>query len=205
MSGSIWLYGNTIKNWTQGAEHSSAAKTRGRFSLRIPHCSICRSSWRTQNLCLLIGGMQVTIGFELCGSIQILPCQLLKMYRLFMHLDEASSVCLLYYGADLSWYLSDFLPEVYISLSLSDHMEAQLSVRIELAKCISNPACAANVACLQTCNNRPDETECQVIYLFWFIILRQRYSLLMREETIDFVSKFCAYFRLNAGIFLKTV
>ncbi|KAF7825954.1 violaxanthin de-epoxidase, chloroplastic isoform X1 [Senna tora] len=34
--------------------------------------------------------------------------------------------------------------------------------RIELAKCISNPSCAANIACLQTCNNRPDETECQI-------------------------------------------
>ncbi|KAJ4851295.1 Violaxanthin de-epoxidase, chloroplastic [Turnera subulata] len=34
--------------------------------------------------------------------------------------------------------------------------------RIELAKCIANPACAANIACLQTCNNRPDETECQI-------------------------------------------
>lgn len=34
--------------------------------------------------------------------------------------------------------------------------------RFELAKCIANPACAANVACLQTCNNRPDETECQI-------------------------------------------
>ncbi|XP_038890493.1 violaxanthin de-epoxidase, chloroplastic [Benincasa hispida] len=34
--------------------------------------------------------------------------------------------------------------------------------RLELAKCISNPLCAANVACLQTCNNRPDETECQI-------------------------------------------
>ncbi|KAL3523398.1 hypothetical protein ACH5RR_016232 [Cinchona calisaya] len=34
--------------------------------------------------------------------------------------------------------------------------------RIELATCISNPSCAANVACLQTCNNRPDETECQI-------------------------------------------
>lgn len=39
-------------------------------------------------------------------------------------------------------------------------------VRLELAKCIANPACAANVACLQTCNNRPDETECQVGSLF---------------------------------------
>uniref|UniRef100_A0A0D9W425 VDE lipocalin domain-containing protein n=1 Tax=Leersia perrieri TaxID=77586 RepID=A0A0D9W425_9ORYZ len=34
--------------------------------------------------------------------------------------------------------------------------------RIELAKCIANPSCAANVACLNTCNNRPDETECQI-------------------------------------------
>ncbi|CAI0433848.1 unnamed protein product [Linum tenue] len=34
--------------------------------------------------------------------------------------------------------------------------------RPEFAKCISNPSCAANIACLQTCNNRPDETECQI-------------------------------------------
>ncbi|CAH9116194.1 unnamed protein product [Cuscuta europaea] len=34
--------------------------------------------------------------------------------------------------------------------------------RSELAKCISNPLCAANITCLQTCNNRPDETECQI-------------------------------------------
>ncbi|CAK9875021.1 unnamed protein product [Sphagnum jensenii] len=34
--------------------------------------------------------------------------------------------------------------------------------RLELAKCIENPQCAANVACLQTCNGRPDETECQI-------------------------------------------
>ncbi|MCO5556659.1 hypothetical protein L7F22_010210 [Adiantum nelumboides] len=35
--------------------------------------------------------------------------------------------------------------------------------RVELARCIADPACAANVACLQTCNNKPDETECQVV------------------------------------------
>uniref|UniRef100_A0A5B7BTH7 Putative violaxanthin de-epoxidase n=1 Tax=Davidia involucrata TaxID=16924 RepID=A0A5B7BTH7_DAVIN len=34
--------------------------------------------------------------------------------------------------------------------------------RLELAKCIANPSCIANIACLQTCNNRPDETECQI-------------------------------------------
>ncbi|XP_051121830.1 violaxanthin de-epoxidase, chloroplastic-like [Andrographis paniculata] len=34
--------------------------------------------------------------------------------------------------------------------------------RLELAKCAANPSCAANIACLQTCNDRPDETECQI-------------------------------------------
>lgn len=34
--------------------------------------------------------------------------------------------------------------------------------RVELARCIADPLCAANVACLQSCNNRPDETECQI-------------------------------------------
>ncbi|KAI5058406.1 hypothetical protein GOP47_0026576 [Adiantum capillus-veneris] len=34
--------------------------------------------------------------------------------------------------------------------------------RVELARCIADPKCAANVACLQTCNNKPDETECQI-------------------------------------------
>lgn len=41
---------------------------------------------------------------------------------------------------------------------------ASIHARVELAKCIGNPACAANVACLQTCNDRPDETECQVSF-----------------------------------------
>jgi len=30
------------------------------------------------------------------------------------------------------------------------------------AKCITNPGCLANVVCINTCNNRPDETECQI-------------------------------------------
>ncbi|GBG59530.1 hypothetical protein CBR_g38554 [Chara braunii] len=34
--------------------------------------------------------------------------------------------------------------------------------RLELAECIADPKCAANVACLNSCNNRPDETECQI-------------------------------------------
>lgn len=32
----------------------------------------------------------------------------------------------------------------------------------QLAECLENPSCAANIACLNTCNGRPDETECQV-------------------------------------------
>eukprot|EP00897_Mesotaenium_endlicherianum_P003199 jgi/Mesen1/2907/ME000175S02063 len=34
--------------------------------------------------------------------------------------------------------------------------------RGELFECLEDPKCAANVACLNTCNNRPDETECQI-------------------------------------------
>eukprot|EP00899_Mesostigma_viride_P014074 jgi/Mesvir1/22668/Mv14099-RA.2 len=34
--------------------------------------------------------------------------------------------------------------------------------RAELARCVADPGCAANLACLNTCNNRPDETECQL-------------------------------------------
>ncbi len=33
---------------------------------------------------------------------------------------------------------------------------------LPLGKCIVNPNCLANVICINTCNNRPDETECQI-------------------------------------------
>lgn len=32
----------------------------------------------------------------------------------------------------------------------------------ELAACVLNPKCLANVICLNTCNDRPDEAECQI-------------------------------------------
>lgn len=37
------------------------------------------------------------------------------------------------------------------------------SCQKELTQCILNPKCFANVICLNTCNNRPDESECQVL------------------------------------------
>lgn len=33
---------------------------------------------------------------------------------------------------------------------------------VPLAKCIINPKCLANVVCINTCNGRPDEIECQI-------------------------------------------
>uniref|UniRef100_A0A7S2SKA3 VDE lipocalin domain-containing protein n=1 Tax=Rhizochromulina marina TaxID=1034831 RepID=A0A7S2SKA3_9STRA len=36
------------------------------------------------------------------------------------------------------------------------------SCQLELAKCVSNPKCLANLACIQTCNGRPDESACQI-------------------------------------------
>ena len=34
--------------------------------------------------------------------------------------------------------------------------------QVPLAKCIANPKCLANVVCINTCNGRPDEIDCQI-------------------------------------------
>eukprot|EP00522_Entomoneis_paludosa_P000638 CAMPEP_0172473304 /NCGR_PEP_ID=MMETSP1065-20121228/68785_1 /TAXON_ID=265537 /ORGANISM="Amphiprora paludosa, Strain CCMP125" /LENGTH=421 /DNA_ID=CAMNT_0013231475 /DNA_START=276 /DNA_END=1541 /DNA_ORIENTATION=- len=34
--------------------------------------------------------------------------------------------------------------------------------QVPLAKCIANPRCLANVVCINTCNGRPDEIDCQI-------------------------------------------
>ena len=36
------------------------------------------------------------------------------------------------------------------------------SCKVELAKCVTNPGCAANLVCIQTCNGKPDESACQI-------------------------------------------
>ena len=36
------------------------------------------------------------------------------------------------------------------------------SCQAELAECITNPKCLANVICLNTCNGKKDEAECQI-------------------------------------------
>jgi violaxanthin de-epoxidase len=33
---------------------------------------------------------------------------------------------------------------------------------VQLAKCVASPKCLANVVCINTCNGRPDEIECQI-------------------------------------------
>ena len=34
--------------------------------------------------------------------------------------------------------------------------------RLPLARCIADPTCLANLGCIQTCTDRPDEAECQI-------------------------------------------
>jgi len=34
--------------------------------------------------------------------------------------------------------------------------------QLPLAKCVTNPTCAANLLCIQTCTNRADEAQCQI-------------------------------------------
>lgn len=55
-----------------------------------------------------------------------------------------------------------FIPSVDAADTLKTCACLLKECRVELAKCIANPSCAANIACLQTCNDRPDETECQI-------------------------------------------
>ncbi|KAL1313221.1 hypothetical protein AAHE18_16G097000 [Arachis hypogaea] len=61
----------------------------------------------------------------------------------------------------LAWFLV-IVPSVDAVDALKTCTCLLKECRIELVRCLSNPSCAANVACLQTCNNRPDETECQI-------------------------------------------
>ena len=34
--------------------------------------------------------------------------------------------------------------------------------QLPLARCVASPKCLANLVCINTCSNRPDETECQI-------------------------------------------
>jgi len=34
--------------------------------------------------------------------------------------------------------------------------------KLPLARCVTDPTCAANLLCIQTCNDRPDEADCQI-------------------------------------------
>lgn len=61
----------------------------------------------------------------------------------------------------LLWILL-FNPPVYAADALRTCACLLKECRVEFVQCIGNPACAANIACLQSCNDRPDETECQI-------------------------------------------
>ena len=34
--------------------------------------------------------------------------------------------------------------------------------KLPLARCVTDPTCAANLLCIQTCNDRADEGDCQI-------------------------------------------
>lgn len=77
-------------------------------------------------------------------------------------------------------------------------------LRVELAKCIANPSCAANVACLQTCNDRPDETECQVSPFLFFSSCWACIITYAENYLFDFALALISC-RLNVGTCLRTV
>ena len=62
----------------------------------------------------------------------------------------------------LSFSLPAFPPEAIAADTVKVGKCLLQSCQKELAQCILNPKCLANVICLNTCNGRKDEAECQI-------------------------------------------
>ncbi|KAG6735425.1 hypothetical protein POTOM_061969 [Populus tomentosa] len=93
------------------------------------------------------------------GAVLALPDQDLQVMTDFI--GYISVICLnVVYGGVLLCNSKDTLANEWVHFDPSSlSFTYQLVIaRLELA----NPSCAANVACLHACNNRPDETECQI-------------------------------------------
>ncbi|KAH7444891.1 hypothetical protein KP509_02G096200 [Ceratopteris richardii] len=94
-----------------------------------------------------------------------------KSLRVTASFDGAESSASKWTVPALRSLLASFLVGLQLSTASSSEAVDALKTctcllkecRVELARCIADPKCAANIACLQTCNNRPDETECQVV------------------------------------------
>ncbi|WMV25875.1 hypothetical protein MTR67_019260 [Solanum verrucosum] len=100
---------------------------------------------------------------KICSRRQLIPTYLQKSPRMRCGLDSREDAALMVWKKWGQAIVTLFILSV---ASKTDALKTCTCLlkecRIELAKCIANPACAANVACLQTSNNRPDETECQI-------------------------------------------
>merc|ERR1712166_3499 len=63
------------------------------------------------------------------------------------------------YGGAVVYTKAAAFPKEYVP----EVSEALLkSCQLPLAKCVTNPTCAANLLCIQTCTNRADESVCQI-------------------------------------------
>ncbi|KAG9447909.1 hypothetical protein H6P81_014037 [Aristolochia fimbriata] len=96
----------------------------------------------------------------ICDSEEVdnLPCSTKVLVNIVKHWKEVKVIALSGLLACAIWTV----PSADAVDALKTCTCLLKECRLELAKCIANPSCAANVACLQTCNNRPDETECQI-------------------------------------------
>lgn len=57
---------------------------------------------------------------------------------------------------------SSFMPAAFAADTAKVGLCLLSNCQKELAQCILNPKCLANVICINTCNNRKDEAECQI-------------------------------------------
>ncbi|XP_039819533.1 violaxanthin de-epoxidase, chloroplastic-like isoform X1 [Panicum virgatum] len=126
---------------------SRGRATRRHSAVRFRRCCVRANFWRTDHL-----------------PVKVTPSEIIEVL-------QASDV----FGGIRKWSrlqlvtMTGVMACVVLVVPSADAVDALKTCtcllkecRIELAKCIANPSCAANVACLNTCNNRPDETECQI-------------------------------------------
>ncbi|VAH47171.1 unnamed protein product [Triticum turgidum subsp. durum] len=129
---------------------SRGAGSRGRTTLNFHRCCVRASLWRTDHLHI-----------STARSSEIKVHTLLQVPDVFNTIKSWSKLQLVTVTG-LAACVVLLVPSAGATDALKTCTCLLKECRIELAKCIANPSCAANVACLNTCNNRPDETECQI-------------------------------------------
>ncbi|XP_059072759.1 violaxanthin de-epoxidase, chloroplastic [Cryptomeria japonica] len=135
-----------ISGYKRKALDFGAQKTniRSQIDLSADQAKICRCRWSGERTFPLV--LKATNNIKAWLSDASFKCSPQSTMATF------SVLWILFFSPPS--YADDDGPKIYSCLFKE--------CREELVRCIADPACAANVACIEMCNNRPDETACQI-------------------------------------------